>query len=383
MKKSFSRILVAVLCFSVFACSSPDEFVEQPLLRDSGEVKELWIVEDQSETVSVVDITRWMKGQALHTFSPAFLTGRIPNDIVIFQGKGYIVNSEANSIIIFNLMNPAERKEISVGAGAGPWAVSVVAQGDVVRALVTCPENNSLAVLRVEGINATVERTISLTHTKPEGIASDGTRAWIAMSGWFMPDMYTVAYNPGYVTVLDISAADVTAWQETAHYEVAANPQNVVLDAAAGEVYVLSSGASDWAQDGSGNWVQTPVLEGGLAVFNAASGAKKREKTGLSEWGSALVLNQAAGELYVSAWGSSIACYNSGTLDKNTQRIFPVPASAAISALALNEEDGYLFAADYYGNCVLAFKLANNTLADTLPCGDGPQALAYTKFIAP
>jgi DNA-binding beta-propeller fold protein YncE len=377
VKKGFYFALIFAMAFSVFACMSPDTIGDQFPLRDPGTVKELWIVEGLSETVSVVNLTRRMNGMTPHTVSPLFLAGRWPNSLVIHEGKGYIVNSGANSITIFSIENPHDRREVSLFPNANPWGIALFRRGEILRALVTCAMNRSLAVLRIEGKGAWLESVVPLTYRWPQGIMTDGNHAWIAMSG----SNLWGGYEDGYVTIVDISAEDVADWYETAHLPVAMNPQAIILDAIAGEAYVLSSGVLDW---------DTGIMAepGGLAVFDVSDFTLKRECT-LSEWTQAFVVDQAAGEVYITGGNfitgeNYIFCYDSSTLAKKTHKIFSgFPADANIFDLALDEDDGFLFAADFANNRILVYDPSRDIFVDPISCGDGPLALALTKINVP
>jgi len=359
MKSRLRAALIA--CLFVFACSSPDEFQPREPLRDSYPVQELWVVENLSETVSVVNLDRWKAGVTPHTVSPLFLAGRVPQSITAHEGKGYIVNSSGNSITVFNLRGPDQRYDAAIFPGANPWGIAVIRQGSIVRALVTCAINNSLAVVRIEGNGGWLERVIPLQSGEwPEGIASDGTRAWVAMSGW---SFSLNGYIAGCVAVLDISADDVADWNVETSVPVAANPQALLLDTEADEVYVLSSG-DPW---GSG-------APGGLAVLDATSSAVKREQP-VSESFSALVLEKASGRLCLAGWGV-LACYDAAALAP-----IPIQAFAGVTYadgfmdIALDQTGKFLYAADFANDRVLAYDLESGTFAGEFPCGDGPQAL--------
>ena len=368
-----ARMAVLALILAA-ACAAPDAFSPQNPLRDSYPVKELWIVEGMSEAVSVVNLDRWRQGLSPHTISPLFLSSRIPNSITFHEGKGYIVNSGANSITVFDVKNPNTRHEIFLFPNANPWEIAFVRHGGVLRGLITCTVNNSLAVVRIEESSGWLERIIPLTHKSPEGIVSDGHYAWVAMSGWFQTGPWSVDYNPGYLSILDTSSEDINEWQETEHCAVAKNPQALALDSARGLVYVLSSGIYDWASGGLAE-------NGALTVFDAENFDTKNEIV-LTNMAQALVLDRAGGRLYLGGSGF-IACYNADTLERiPLQSLADESPGIALygPGLALNEADGILFAADFDNNRVLAFDVEADLFIGELSCGDGPQALAYIQL---
>jgi hypothetical protein len=354
----FRGAAATIVIFSVFACSGPDEFLPQEPWRDSYPVHELWVAEDISEAVSVVNLDRWQTGIAPHTAQP-FLAGSIPNYITVFEDKGYVVNSGANSITVFSLRNPEDsgkRYNVALGAGTSPWAAALVRQGSVLYALVTGYEDNTLSVVRIGETGGSLVRKISLANgTHPEGIVSTGDSVWIAMCGFDAP---TWGYNDGYITQVDISSADVTVWQETESIAVAPNPQTLAWNDAQAEIFVLSTG----------NYVDT----GKLAVYNAATREQKRDKA-LPSGMSALTLDKSNGRLYIG--GGVILCLNAATLEEVAYQSFQQAADAIapsygwFPSLALDASAKFLFAAapDYslVNNRVFAFNLETDTQAGT------------------
>jgi DNA-binding beta-propeller fold protein YncE len=320
-------------------------------------------VENLSETVSVVNLDRWQAGITPHSVSPLFLSGRVPNSIATYAGKGYIVNSTGNSVTVFSLRDTEARHELALFPNANPWAIAFVQRGSVLYALVTCWLDNSLAIVRVEeGGGSLVGRIPLRNGMSPEGIVIVGDTAWIAMSGF---NFSTYGYDAGYVTIVDISSDDPDDWQEIDALPVADDPQALVFDEANDKVYVLSTGAII-------NW---PVYaDGELAVFDAVTHAKKRDAV-IPGGAQAIVLDETSGHLFI-AGGGFIACYDSASLARVPQNAFsPLPAASDPSALALDPDRKFLFAADFANNRVLAFDLDTDQLAEIIPCGDGPVSL--------
>jgi DNA-binding beta-propeller fold protein YncE len=378
MKTQFFRAVLFIgLLFSFVMCSSPDDFTPGLPIRDSSPVSELWVVGGSSEEVSVVNINRLLAGKTPHTVTP-FLGGWLPNDIVFHEGKGYIVNSSGNSITVFSLRDPRQRQEIRLFANANPYAIALVRQENIVRALVTCLLDNSLAVVRIEGIGGWFEGKFNLTTGKaPEGIVSDGTRrAWVAMCGTNLD----YSYGDGYVLALDVSDSSIANWQETAAALVTTNPQNVLFDAAESQIYVLSTG-DYFMQDGA------------LAVLNADTLALVNSCE-LSGSPGSFILDKAAGKIYLAgsvydaSWNSSgyLACYVASTLAQDTQQTFSgvAPADLGITALALDPERKLLFVThgDWQDvNYVYVFGLETGALLHTISLTPGANlsAMAWIK----
>jgi len=337
-------------------------------------VCELWVVGSGCESVSVVNIDRLLAGTLPHTVAPVFLAGRVPNAIAFHEGRGYIVNSQGNSLTIFNLHNPALRTEVFISAGANPWSVAIVRQGAGIRALVPCFMENTLAVVRVEENNAWLEGKVPLARgTRPAGIVSNGEYAWIAMTGF----VSFGNFDQGYVLKLDVRAEDIGEWEEAAYAESAMNPQSLALDASGNKVYVLSTGNYD-------------DVHGQLEVF-AADTLAPVDACALAGSAGSLVLDAAADRVYVAGWGY-LACYGASDLTEQFPQAFanflneyPYPG---IAALAFDPENRLLFAADGSDvvTAVFVFDLEADTFRYTLSFVGNMEyltALAWVKVEAP
>ena len=352
--------LVTALCL-ICSCVAPETPGEQGALRDGFPSDELWVVNGLAETVSLVNVGRLAAGTEPAVVSPLFVAGRVPNRIVLAGGRGLIVNSYGNSLTVFSLREPGRRMEIPLVAGANPWDVAVVNQGGVERALVTCFLRNSLCVVRLDGYGGWLEREIALTNgSRPEGIASDGTRAWIAMSGW---NFSSGEYDPGRISVVALTNADVGQWAECGVRDVDTNPQVVLHDALAGRLHVLSTGRHG-------------RNEGAVNVLNATTLASfGRIAVGGSP--QALVIDDA-GDMAQVAGGLLLSSYRLSTLVPVTNGLAAcLPADSDLGSLALDPARRLLCAGDFARDRVLGFDLATETRRGTLAVGDGPVALAY------
>lgn len=356
MRNRLHRLLFGCVLL-LASCMAPD-LPEQGLpLRDGYPLDELWIVHGLAETMGLVNCDRLFGGRSDYFANPLFLTGRVPNRIVVDGTNGIIVNSTGHSLTLFSLRSPGQRREIALPGGSNPWDAALLHREGLFRILVTAFMRNSLCV--VDPVSGRVEHEIMLTNgSRPEGLAIVGTRAWVAMSGW---NFSSGDYDPGRVSLVDISANDPRQWRETGWLAAGSNPQTIFGDTS-GQVHVLSTGRYNTGA-------------GVVRVFDAETLVLKKEiATGGSP--QALAFDVTAGIMH-AAGGAMHAAYDVATLE--TLALPEVEAAFRardISALAIDTGRRILFAADFSGDQLLAIALDGTGLVRSLQVADGPVALA-------
>lgn len=351
--------LVLLLCSVLLlsSCMAPDLPEQGVPLRDGYPLDELWIVHGLAETIGLVNCDRLFGGRSEFFVNPLFLAGRVPNRVVLDGTNGIIVNSTGHSLTLFSLRSPGQRREIPLPGGSNPWDAALLHRAGFSRILVTAFMRNSLCV--VDPVSGRVEHEIILTNgSRPEGLAIVGARVWVAMSGW---NFSSGDYDPGRVSLVDISANDPGQWRETGWLAAGSNPQTIFGDTS-GQVHVLATGRYNTGA-------------GVVRVFDAETLVLKKEiATGGSP--QALACDVAAGIMHV-AGGAMHAAYDLTTLE---MRALPEVEAALrardISALAIDTGRRILFAADFSGDQLLAIDLDGMGLVRSIPLADGPVALA-------
>ena len=80
--------------------------------------KKLLILNNLAESLTAVDIAT---SRVSHTESNMY--GIAPNNIVVYNGTGYIVNSVSHNISVINLNDYSVTSTISLPDGSNPWDI--------------------------------------------------------------------------------------------------------------------------------------------------------------------------------------------------------------------------------------------------------------------
>lgn len=353
-----NKPLLVLACALLVSCMAPELPEQGRPLRDGYPLTELWIIHGLAETVGLINCERLFGGQHEFFVNPLFLTGRVPNRIILDGTNGFIVNSTGHSVTLFSLRNPTRRRELMLPRGSNPWDAVLVHRAGVSRILVTTFMRNSLCV--VDLATGHLEHEIMLTNgSRPEGLAIIGNHVWVAMTGF---NFSSGDYDPGQVSLVDISAADPQQWKETGNLAVKKNPQTIMEDSL-GQVHVVSTGRYN-----SGAGVVQIFTNFGLKKEIASGGSPH-----------ALAFDMTGRIMHLAGKDLHLA-YDIDSLEKvELPEVSTVLRKRDTSALAIDNERRILFGCDFSADLLVAIALDGTGTVSTVPVADGPVALAVGK----
>lgn len=222
MKKIMSLMLILLLIF----CINPATFGQ-------AIPKRAFILNSVANTLSVFDIEN--QSMILDTLSPG--ANSFPNHMVMRNGKGYVLNSGINDIMVFDLATLQRIRRIPLPNGTNPWAMDFI--------------NDTLCVVsfwltdQVALVNVNSNQILNTIRvgTSPEGIKYHQGKIYVANSGYVN---YTMPYKQGSIGIIDEQSFTLLD-----SIMVATNPQDLDLDshgrllvACTGD-YTTSSGQLD------------------------------------------------------------------------------------------------------------------------------------------
>ncbi len=174
--------------------------------------KTAYVINSVANTLSVVNLET---DQVLvDTLSPG--AGSMPNFLVIRNGKGYVVNSGTNDIMVFDLATLQKIKNIQLPNGSNPWAIDFVNDS---LAVVTLWLINQVAVVNVN--SGQLVQTVTV-GSSPEGVKVVNGKIYVANTGYVD---WTLPYEPGTVMVIDPET-----FQVVDTIGVGTNPQDLDAD---------------------------------------------------------------------------------------------------------------------------------------------------------
>lgn len=214
--------------------------------------------------------------------NPGMRLGDTGNDIVIREGRAYVVVSTSQNIEVLDLPSGRSVGRIRIGAG-DPRKLEIV---DDTTGYVTLV--NGDAIVRVNPSTLTTgARTI--VGPAPEGIAALGGRLFVANSGYGV-------LRHGEPKANTISVLDVSTGLERGLLFPGPNPVAVEADSARGLVFVLYGMGDD------------PDSIGGVVAYDAVSLEETRrwEVRGVGVAGE-MAVDAARGRIYVIDGGGDLA----------------------------------------------------------------------------
>jgi len=199
MKSFITSILFLIILFSgvVYSQQTP---------------KSAFVVNSVANTLSVVNLENHTVIE--DTLSPG--QGSNPNHLVLRNGRGYVVNSGINDIMVFDIPTLKEVSRIALPNGSNPWAMEFINDS---LAAVSYFLTDSVALVNVKSgkIIKTVRVGIS-----PEGLKFHNGKLYVANTGFVA---FGVPYEVGKVSVIDPVTFTVVD-----SIRVGINPQNFDVD---------------------------------------------------------------------------------------------------------------------------------------------------------
>jgi hypothetical protein len=174
--------------------------------------KRAFVVNTVANTLSVLDIDS--QSMIIDTLSPG--PNSMPNYLAIRNGKGYVIDSGINDIMVFDIGTLQEIKHIPLPNGVNPWAMDFV---DDSVCVVSFYQTDQVAFLNAHTNN--ILNTVNV-GISPEGVKYFNNKVYVANSGFINVGQ---PYAPGSITVLDARTFSVIN-----SVSVSTNPQDLDID---------------------------------------------------------------------------------------------------------------------------------------------------------
>jgi len=283
--------------------------------------------------------------------------GDIPNQVVTFRDRVYVVNSTPPEILVINPQNERVEKRIALAEGSNPWFMAFVGRN---RAYVTNLLANTVSVVDLEA--GAVVKDIPV-GVGPQGILVVENTAFVANTGGW-PD-----YAASSVTIIDALADTVTMT-----LPMPPNAQDLALGPD-GRIYVVCSGAwganagkvcviDRWAGPG---W--TPAVVDTLDIGG---------------WPGDIVVT-AGGKAYLCDWGDD----NNGFLysyDVYTDSVYhdstnPIRVGKGAMRLIYDGRENVIYVSNFSDDTVQKYSPEGDSVLATYGFGDGAQDMAILEPI--
>ena len=175
--------------------------------------KRAYVINTVANTLSVLDINN--QTVISDTLSPG--PNSMPNYIAIREGKGYVVDSGINDIMVFDINTLQRIKHISLPNGSNPWAMDFINDSILV---VSFNLTDQVAFINVN--SNSIVRTVNV-GVSPEGVKYNNTKIYVANCGFINVGQ---PFEPGSISVLDARTFSVID-----SINVSINPQDLDIDA--------------------------------------------------------------------------------------------------------------------------------------------------------
>ena len=273
------------------------------------------------------------------------LTGPVPNDMNVVDGRLYIVNSGDNTVSVVDLSTGCTLGTIDVGTGTNPWEF-FPDPSDNGRAWVTTLLTGEVVELDLAALKVVRRKAVG---TGAEGLFVTADRVAVTLSGY---DGQSQSFGPGTVVVLD-----KTDLSEVARLAVPPNAQ-FLLPGADGRMHVVCSG----------NYAD--VFGQVVRIETDWSSVRDTLNLGGSP-GRAVVASD--GTAYLASFFGGILSYDTASFQVLHDVSAPVLGDSGFTDLAVYA--GRLFAANFSEDKVVIVNLADGTKAGEFLAGDGPAAV--------
>ena len=303
-------------------------------------------------------------------------TGQAPNQIVVRDGTGYVVNSMSNSILAFDLETLNVLFEASVGTGKSPFFMAFInddeiivtnfSAGDCVRMNVN-PNFTSSRVLATIPMpdSSQFPKDTGVLETKacPEAVAVSGSTAYVSIAN--LDSATFTAGGPGLVALVNLSSNQVTGTIQTTGRDTVGlcidpyNPERM---------YILSAGDVDtetWAFEGNGKIDVFNLSSKGITSSIDVAGAPFEMVIGMYHIG--YITDGKEGK---------ILTFNTSTLAMG-QSIEIAEGGGMSYASGIAIGDNYLlYALEFNHDELVVIDIqSGNQIVDRIKTGDGPDAL--------
>ena len=284
----------------------------------------------------------------LNTLEPATgtgFTGQSPNDLEKSGTDLYVVNSLENSLSRVDGITGTTLGCIQLGASTNPWELEIDPADSTHGWLTTWLSGE---IIELNLATATVIRRRSIEPTLQGLCILDNTIAVTKTA--FNTETFT--YGTGYVILLRKSDLG-----EIARFEVPTNPQ-FVFEGADQRLHVVCSG------DYGANPGRVVRLESDLSAVRDTlnlGGAPGR------------ALLAPDGVAYLTAFCDGLLSYDTVTFTAEHDAANALLPGTCAGDVALH--DDHIFVADFSNDAVVVLDLDSEATMETIPVGDGPNAL--------
>jgi hypothetical protein len=175
--------------------------------------KRVYVINTVANTLSVLDINN--QTVIIDTLSPG--ANSMPNYMAIRGGRGYVVDSGINDIMVFDINTIQEIKHIPLPNGSNPWAMDFINDSILV---VSFNLTDQVAFINVN--SNSIVRTVKV-GIGPEGVKYYNSKIYVANCGFINVGQ---PFEPGSISVLDARTFSVID-----SVSVSTNPQDLDIDA--------------------------------------------------------------------------------------------------------------------------------------------------------
>ena len=278
--------------------------------------------------------------------------GDIPNQVVGFEERIYVVNSTPPEIMVIDPQDEGVERRIGLAEGSNPWFMAVVGSN---RAYVTNYLANTVSVVDLE--NGLVVKDIPV-GVGPEGILVVDNLAFVANTGGY-PD-----FAPSSVSVIDLATDEVTTTLPMPH-----NAQDLAL-APDGRVHVVCSGL--WEANA-----------GKVCVIDRWAGPDSTpavvDTVELGGWPGDIAITQG-GRGYLPDWGDEnngfLYSYDTYTGDVYHSRDNPIRIGKGAMRVLYDDREDVIWVSNFGDDAVQKFSPQNDSVMATYGFGDGAQDMA-------
>ena len=242
IKKCLS--LLPIIILFTFSCPYPDNPLNPFYNNKKNPDKPfLVIINGISENLSFIN----KRGQSL--FTSNVLLGLAPNQIIKNNDDIYIINSNSNSIMVFDYNDFSIKKEFSVETGQNPYKACIIENNIYISAYLTHKLlKYSLAVSKKNEINF-----VDIGSYKPYPLGVVNWNDYIFIACMYSTDgTATNTRDPGRIAVYNASNDILTGYIEAG----AKNTNALYLDD--NILYIISSGSYDV---GNGGFQEDGIIE--------------------------------------------------------------------------------------------------------------------------
>ena len=307
-------------------------------------------------------------------------TGQAPNQMMVRNGVGYVVNSMSNSILAFDLETLNVLFEASVGAGKSPFNMAFINDDEI---LVTNFSGNDCIRMNVntsftsDRVIATIplpdssdlprDSNVQETKAYPEAVAINGTLAYVTIAN-LDTTTYT-AGGPGLVAVINLSSNQLQSTFQTTGRDtvgLSINPYNP------NEMYILSAGDIDtqtWEYEGNGKIDIFNLMSKGISDSIDVDGAPYEM----------VVASNQIGYITDGMEGKIITFDTFNHVVGSSITITEGSGKSYASGIALGS-NSLLYVLEFNNDELVVIDLySSNEVIDRIKTGDGPDALVIVE----